>query len=66
MKKDMTNEPVGMKRLYDLICETDAAYHEASVRLGIADSVMQILYTICREKSREAVRFRKSEKNRYQ
>lgn len=44
----MTNEPVGMKRLNDLICETDAAYHEASVRLGIADSVMQILYTICR------------------
>ena len=42
----MTNEPVGMKRLNDLICETDAAYHEASVRLGIADSVMQILYTI--------------------
>lgn len=36
-----------MKRFNHLITETDAAYHEVSLRLGLSDSVMHILYTIC-------------------
>lgn len=35
-----------MRRLTRLICETDAAYHRAAVRLGLSDSAMQILYTL--------------------
>lgn len=36
-----------MKRINYLITETDAAYHDAAVRLGLSDSAMQILYTMC-------------------
>ena len=36
-----------MKRINYLIVETDAAYHDAAFRLGLSDSAMQILYTIC-------------------
>lgn len=36
-----------VKRLNHLIGEIEAAYHESSLRLGIADSVSKILYTIC-------------------
>lgn len=36
-----------LRRLNHLISETNAAYHEVSVRLGLSDSIMQILYTIC-------------------
>lgn len=36
-----------MKRYNYLVSEIDAAYHESSLRLGISDSVMRILYTIC-------------------
>ncbi|MCI8538140.1 MAG: MarR family transcriptional regulator [Oscillospiraceae bacterium] len=36
-----------LKRFNHLLSETGAAYHEAAVRLGLPDSVMRILYTIC-------------------
>ncbi len=35
------------KRYNYLAMETEAAYHEASVKLGLSDSVSLILYTIC-------------------
>ena len=35
-----------MKRFNHLIGEIGAAYHAASLKLGVSDSVMQILYTI--------------------
>ncbi|MGN1415380.1 MAG: MarR family winged helix-turn-helix transcriptional regulator [Oscillospiraceae bacterium] len=35
-----------MKRFNHLTSEINAAYHEASVKLGISDSAMQILYTV--------------------
>lgn len=35
---------------YNLVtAEMDAAYHEATLRCGLTDSVMQTLYTICVE-----------------
>lgn len=37
----------GMRRLNYLISETNAAYHEAAMKLGLSDSAMMILYTIC-------------------
>ncbi len=44
----MPNRPMqGMRRLNYLIAETDATYHELAHRLGVADSTLQILYTIC-------------------
>lgn len=36
-----------MKRFNHLISEINALYHEAALKLGISDSAMQILYTIC-------------------
>lgn len=36
-----------MKRFNYLIGEIDAAYHEMSLKLGLSDSAMRILYTIC-------------------
>ncbi|MGN0996425.1 MAG: MarR family winged helix-turn-helix transcriptional regulator [Candidatus Ventricola sp.] len=36
-----------MRRLNSLLSEIDAAYHEASQRLGLSDSAMQIIYVIC-------------------
>lgn len=36
-----------MKRFNYLTAEIDAAYHEAALKLGLSDSAMQILYTIC-------------------
>lgn len=35
------------KRLNLLLSETDAVYHEAAKRMGLADSDMKILYTLC-------------------
>lgn len=35
------------KRLNYLMAETNAAYHDASLKLGISDSVSIILYTVC-------------------
>lgn len=43
----MTHSSKALKRFNHLLSETDAAYHEASARLGLPDSVMQILYTVC-------------------
>lgn len=36
-----------MKRYNHLLGELDAAYHEMSLKLGLSDSAMKILYTIC-------------------
>ena len=36
-----------LKRYNHLVGEIEAAYHEASLRMGISDSVSKILYTIC-------------------
>jgi DNA-binding MarR family transcriptional regulator len=36
-----------LKRYNHLIGEIEATYHEASLKLGISDSVSMILYTIC-------------------
>ena len=36
-----------MKRLNYLTSELNSAYHEAAVKLGLSDSAMQILYTVC-------------------
>lgn len=44
MKTYTSNE---MKRYNHLIGEIDAVYHEMAVSLGMSDSAMRILYTIC-------------------
>ena len=36
-----------LKRYNYLVGEIDATYHEMSTKLGLSDSVMRILYTIC-------------------
>lgn len=36
-----------MKRYNYLLGELDATYHEASLKLGLSDSAMKILYAIC-------------------
>ncbi|MCI9104972.1 MAG: winged helix-turn-helix transcriptional regulator [Lachnospiraceae bacterium] len=36
-----------MKRFNHLLSEIDATYHEMSLKLGLSDSAMIILYTIC-------------------
>lgn len=36
-----------MKRFNHLTCEIGAVYHAASLKIGLSDSVMQVLYTIC-------------------
>lgn len=36
-----------MRHLNYLISELNAAYHEAALKLGLSDSAMQVLYTIC-------------------
>lgn len=36
-----------LSRFNYLFGETEAAYHEASVRLGCSDSAMKILYAVC-------------------
>lgn len=41
-----------MERLNLLLTEIDAVYHEAALKLGLSDSAMLILYTVC---SREGV-----------
>ena len=44
MKTYISNE---MKRYNHLVGEIDAVYHEISLTLGLSDSAMKILYTIC-------------------
>lgn len=43
------NDPMNTpsKRFNHLSNEIDAAYHEASLKLGFSDSALMILYTIC-------------------
>jgi DNA-binding MarR family transcriptional regulator len=36
-----------LNRFNFLLGETEAAYHDVSVKLGLSDSAMKILYTIC-------------------
>ena len=36
-----------IRRFNYLIGETDAVYHELALKLGLSDSAMMILYTIC-------------------
>ena len=36
-----------MEKLNYLLSEIDEVYHDASVRLGVSDSAMRILYTLC-------------------
>ncbi len=36
-----------INRFNYLLSETDAVYHDMSKRLGLSDSISQILYTIC-------------------
>lgn len=44
MKKDSYRE---LKRYNYLLGEINAQYHEMSLKLGLSDSAMMILYTIC-------------------
>ena len=45
----MENMHAQLRRFNLLISEMNAAYHEAALRLGLSDSAMMILYTVCRE-----------------
>ena len=36
-----------MRRLNLTLSELDAAYHEATIKLGLTDSAMTVLYTLC-------------------
>jgi len=38
-----------LKRLNYLFAQTDSAYHEAARRLGLSDSALAVLYTLCVE-----------------
>lgn len=42
----MTHASTEMRRFNYLISETEAAYHELSLKLGLSDSCMKILYTL--------------------
>lgn len=44
MKYNSTDE---MKRFNHLHGEIEATYHDASLKFGVADSVLKILYTVC-------------------
>ena len=41
----MLNQEI--KRISHLLTETDASYHDAALKLGLSDSALKILYTIC-------------------
>lgn len=48
MVTKMKTYPSGeMKRYNHLLGEIDAVYHEMTLKLGLSDSAMKILYTIC-------------------
>lgn len=42
----MSHSSKALRRFNHLINETEEAYHDASIRLGLSYSVMQILYTV--------------------
>jgi DNA-binding MarR family transcriptional regulator len=52
--KEMWNEDTSkaLKRCNYLFGEIDRVYHEISLKLGLSDSAMKILYTICDNGSR--------------
>lgn len=41
------NEPPSLARFNYITSEMNAAYHEATVKLGLSDSAMIVLYTVC-------------------
>lgn len=41
----------GMRKYNRLLGELNGTYHEAAVKLGLSDSVMAVLYTLCSEGS---------------
>ena len=41
-----------LRRYNHLFAETEATYHEISLKLGLSDSALKILYTICNEGDR--------------
>lgn len=41
------NKNTMLERVNVLLMETDGAYHDIALRMGISDSVMYILYTVC-------------------
>lgn len=43
----MKNEFSDLKQYSYLTSEIDAAYHEAALKCGLADSAMRILYAVC-------------------
>lgn len=45
MMKDKNR--IQMERFNFLLTEIDAVYHEAALKLGLSDSAMLILYTVC-------------------
>lgn len=47
----MTQSSIEMRRLNHLLSETDAAYHEISLKFGLSDSCMKILYTLCENRN---------------
>ena len=46
-EKTMIKSNSEMIRFNNLNSEIFALYHEASVKLGLSDSAMQIFYTVC-------------------
>lgn len=46
-----------MKRFNYLTSEIDSVYHEAAYRLGVCDSVMQILYAVCNKEGECPINF---------
>lgn len=40
-----------MRRFNYLVSEIDSLYHEAALKLGLSDSALAVLYTICNEGS---------------
>lgn len=49
MEVDISKE---MRRYNRLLGEINGTYHEAAVKLGLSDSVMAVLYTLCSEGNR--------------
>ncbi len=47
MENDVADAAKDMKRFNYLTSEINAVYHEAALKLGLSDSAMLILYTIC-------------------
>ena len=46
MKNDFSSS---LRRLNELHSQTDAVYHEMSLKLGLSDSAISILYILCEQ-----------------